>query len=96
VIRSLVVDRAFLDGKSSYAIDQQGIEFVIPLKSNMEATRDARALALETPCLIESMPEVTVTHGYGKKKFDEKVLTTLVGVPGLLSCDWFNPEGSGG
>jgi hypothetical protein len=96
VIRSLVVDRAFLDGKSLYAIDQQGIEFVIPLKSNMEATRDARSLALakESSTCIEKTREVTVTHGYGKNKFDEKVLTTLVGVPGLLSCDWFNPEGS--
>jgi hypothetical protein len=96
VIRSLVVDRAFLDGKSLYAIDQQGIEFVIPLKSNMEATRDARALALaqEDSTCLEKTREVTVTQGYGKKKFDEKVLTTLVGVPGLLSCDWFNPEGS--
>jgi hypothetical protein len=94
VIRSLVVDRAFLDGKSLYAIDQQGIEFVIPLKSNMEATRDARALALEATSSMESTREVTVTHGYGKNKFNEKVLTTLVGVPGLLSCDWFNPEGS--
>ncbi len=94
MIRSLVVDRAFLDGKSLYAIDQQGIEFIIPLKSDMEATRDARALALEAPCSMERTREVTVRHGYGKKKFDEKVLTTLVGVPGLLSCDWFNPEGS--
>ncbi|MDO9124694.1 MAG: transposase, partial [Deltaproteobacteria bacterium] len=96
VIRSLVVDRAFLDGKSLYAIDQQGIEFVIPLKSNMEATRDARALALdrEGSTCIEKTREVTVTHGYRKKKWDEKVVTTLVGVPGLLSCDWFNPEGS--
>jgi len=94
VIRSLVEDRAFLDGKSLYAIDQQGIEFVIPLKSNMGATRDARVLALEAPCSMESTREVTVRQGYGKKKFDEKVLTTLVGVPGLLSCDWFNPEGS--
>jgi hypothetical protein len=96
VIRSLVVDRAFLDGKSLYAIDQQGIEFVIPLKSNMEATRDARALALvqEGSASMEKTREVTVRHGYGKNKFEEKVLTTLVGVPGLLSCDWFNPEGS--
>lgn len=96
VIRSLVVDRGFLDGKSLHAIDQQGIEFVIPLKSNMEATRDARSLALaqESSTCIEKTREVTVTHGYGKNKFDEKVLTTLVGVPGLLSCDWFNPEGS--
>jgi len=96
IIRSLVVDRAFLDGKSLYEIDRQGIEFVIPLKSNMEATRDARALALvrEGSTCIEKTREVEVTHGYGKKKYSEKVLTTLVGVSGLLSCDWFNPEGS--
>jgi len=25
---------------------------------------------------------VTVVHGYGKKKVEEKVVTTLVGVPG--------------
>src|SRR4030066_1105085 len=57
VIRSLVVDRAFLDGKSLDAIDQQGIEFVIPLKSNMGATKDARALALiqeGSPCIEKS------------------------------------------
>jgi hypothetical protein len=96
VIRSLVVDRAFLDGKSLYAIDQQGIEFVIPLKSNMEATKDARALALdrEGSTCIEKTREVTVTRGYGKNKSSEKVVTTLIGVPSLLSCDWFNPEGS--
>jgi hypothetical protein len=96
VIRSLVVDRAFLDGKSLYDIDQQGIEFVIPLKSNMGATKDARALALfrEGSGCIEKSREVTVRHGYGKNKCEEKVVTTLVGVPGLMSCDWFNPEGS--
>ena len=96
VIRSLVVDRAFLDGKSLYDIDQQGIEFVIPLKSNMGATKDARSLALdrEGSTCIEKTREVEVIHGYGKKKFTEKVVTTLVGVPGLMSCDWFNPQGS--
>jgi hypothetical protein len=96
VIRSVVVDRAFLDGKSLYEIDQQGIEFVIPLKSNMEATKDARSLALdrEGSTCIEKTREVEVTHGYGKEKYREKVVTTLIGVPGLLSCDWFNPEGS--
>lgn len=96
VIRSLVVDRAFLDGKNLYVIDQQGIEFVVPLKSNMEATKDARALALdrEGSTCIEKTREVEVIHGYGKKKFAEKVVTTLVGVPGLMSCDWFNAEGS--
>jgi len=42
IIDSLVIDRGFLDGKLLYEIDQKGIEFVIPLKRNMEAARDAR------------------------------------------------------
>jgi hypothetical protein len=59
-------------------------------------TKDARALALdrEGSTCLEKTREATVTHGYGKDKLNEKVVTTLVGVPGLLSCDWFNPEGS--
>jgi len=92
-IDSLVIDRGFLDGKDLYEIDQQGIEFVIPLKRNMEATKDARQLALcgdSTPVTRE----VEVTHGYGKKKYTERMITTLAGVPDLLTCDWFNPEGS--
>jgi hypothetical protein len=93
-IDSLVIDRGFLDGKVLYEIDLQGLEFVIPLKRNMEATKDARQLALDSESLPPVTREVEVVHGYGKKKYTEKVLTTLVGVPDLLTCDWFNPEGS--
>ena len=93
-IRSLVLDRGFLDGKILFEIDQQGMEFVIPLKSSMEATQDARQLALDQKETIEATREITVYHGYGKKAYSEQVLTTLVGVPGLLTCDWFNPKGS--
>jgi len=93
-IRSLVVDRGFLDGKVLYRIDQGGVEFVIPLKRKMDAACDARELALDVDSCIPSTREVEVTHGYGKGKYTEKVLTELVGVEGLLSCDWFNPEGS--
>jgi hypothetical protein len=94
IIDSLVIDRGFLDGKVLYEIDQQGIEFVIPLKRNMEAAKDARQLALDSESFPPVTREVKVIHGYGKKKYTEKVLTTLVGVPDLLTCDWFNPEGS--
>jgi len=93
-IRSLVVDRGFLDGKVLFAIDQQGIEFVIPLKSNMTATADARQLALLADDSYQACRQVEVTHGYGKKTYVESVRTELIGVPGLLTCDWFNPEGS--
>jgi hypothetical protein len=93
-ITSLVIDRGFLDGKVLYDIDQQGLEFVIPLKRNMEAAKDARQLALNFEDLIPVTREIDVIRGYGKKKYTEKVLTTIVGVPDLLSCDWFNPKGS--
>lgn len=93
-IDSLVIDRGFLDGKVLYQIDQQGIEFVIPLKRSMEATKDARQLALDSENFPPVTREVELVHGYGKKKYTEKVITTLVGVPDLLTCDWFNPEGS--
>ena len=93
-IDSLVIDRGFLDGKVLYEIDLQRLEFVIPLKRNMEATKDARQLALDSESLPPVTREVEVVHGYGRKKYTEKVLTTLVGVPDLLTCDWFNPEGS--
>jgi hypothetical protein len=94
IIDSLVIDRGFLDGKVLYKIDQQGIEFVIPLKRNMEAAIDARQLALDSESFPPVTREVEVVHGYGKKRYTEKVLTTLVGVPDILTCDWFNPEGS--
>jgi hypothetical protein len=94
IIDSLVIDRGFLDGKVLYKIDQQGIEFVIPLKRNMEAAKDARQLALDSDCFPPATREVEVAHGYGKNKYIENVVTTLVGVPELLTCDWFNPEGS--
>jgi hypothetical protein len=93
-IDSLVIDRGFLDGKILYQIDLQGLEFVIPLKKNMEATKDARQLALDSANLAPVSREVEVVHGYGKNKYTEKLLTTLVGVPDLLTCDWFNPKGS--
>ena len=93
-IDSLVLDRGFLDGKVLYEIDLQGIEFAIPLKRNMEATKDARQLALDHSNLPPVTREVSVPRGYGKKRYIEKVRTTLVAVPDLMTCDWFNPEGS--
>jgi len=90
---SLVLDRGFLDGKVLYDIDLQRLEFVIPLTRNRDAAKDARQLALDCESFTPVTREVDVVHGYGKKKFTEKVLTTLVGVPDFLTCDWFNPQG---
>jgi len=64
------------------------------LKRNMDAAKDARQLALDHASLPPVTREVSVPRGYGKKRYIEKVLTTLVAVPNLMTCDWFNPEGS--
>ena len=93
-IDSLALDRGFLDGKVLYEIDLQGIEFAIPLKRNMEAAKDARQLALDSANLSPVTREISAPRGYGKKRYFEKVLTTLVAVPDIMTCDWFNPEGS--
>ena len=71
-IDSLVIDRGFLDGKVLYEIDQQGIEFVIPLKRNMDAAKDARQLALDSESFPPVTREVEVVHGYGKKNTPKK------------------------
>ncbi len=94
IIDTLVIDRGFLDGKDLYKIDQLGIGFVVPLKRNMEAAQDARQLALNYDDFTPATRETKVIHGYGKNKYTETLTTTLAGVPDLLSCDWFNPEGS--
>ncbi len=54
----------------------------------MEAAKDARQLALDSDNFPPVTREVEIIHGYGQKKYTENVLTTLVGVPDLLTCDW--------
>jgi len=60
----------------------------------MDAAIDARQLALEADGSYPAARDVDVTHGYGNAKYTEKIRTELIGVPGLLTCDWFSPEGS--
>ncbi len=60
----------------------------------MEAAKDARQLALDHASLPPVTREILVPRGYGKKRYIEKVQTTLVAVPDLMTCDWFNPKGS--
>jgi hypothetical protein len=72
IIDSQVNDRGFLDGKVLHKIDQLGIEFVIPLKRNMEAAKDTRQLALDSESFPPVTREVEVVHGYGKKDTTKK------------------------
>ena len=103
-IRSVALDRGFLDGKLLSAIEAEGIQMIyIPAKGSLAIAKDARALArqavaeVETHgrnlenCTFRERHEV-VTHGAGKNAKKETLTTTLVGIRDL-PCDWWNPDG---
>lgn len=104
-IRSVALDRGFLDGKLLSAIEDLGIHKIyIPAKGNMDIAKDARALARQAAtevetrgrnlenCVFKERHEV-VTRGAGKKAKQETLTTTVVGIQGL-PCDWWNLAGS--
>ena len=104
-IRSVALDRGFLDGKLLSAIEESGIPTIyIPAKATLDIAKDARALArraaqeVETRgvnldnCVYKERHEV-ITRGAGKNAKPETVTTTVVGI-GDLPCDWWNSAGS--
>ena len=60
-ITHLVFDRGFLDGQDFYAIDQMGIIFIIPAKSNMAVYHDARSLAANGLGIYKERKDAVVT-----------------------------------
>jgi hypothetical protein len=102
-IRSVALDRGFLDGKLLSAIEADGIIVYIPAKANMTITAEARAIARRAEAAAASGRSLegcvyrerhdTVTLGSGKKARSEVRTTALVGI-GDLPCDWWGPEGS--
>lgn len=102
-IRSVALDRGFLDGKLLSAIEAEGILIYIPAKSSMTITQDAREIARRAAqaavrgrtldgCTYQERQE-QVTHGAGKNARQETQTTTLVGIR-ELPCDWWQAEGS--
>ncbi len=101
-IRSVALDRGFLDGKLLSAIEAEGILIYIPAKSSMNLTQDAREIARRAAqaaaqgrtldgCTYRERQE-QVTHGAGKNAWQQTQTTTVVGIR-ELPCDWWNVEG---
>jgi hypothetical protein len=103
VIRSVALDRGFLDGKLLSRIDADGTIVYIPAKSNMDITAEARSRAREARELAKqgrTLPNCTyqervekIPRGAGRKRTIEERATIVVRITGL-GCDWFNPAGS--
>ena len=101
-IRSVALDRGFLDGKLLSRIDQDAFVY-IPAKSNMTITADAREIARRAEllaaqgrtldgCIYTERIE-RVKHGSGKTATVEERKTVVVGIRDL-PCDWWTLEGS--
>ena len=90
------MDRGHLDGKTLWWLNENGIEFVVPAKGNMDVTEDARALAesaLKTKgSHIQTRTQKT-RKGYGKESYTEELQTIVVGIKGLTTYDQYGPEG---
>lgn len=103
VIRSVALDRGFLDGKLLSRIDADKIWIYIPAKSTMQITADARDIARRAaaeaargrslPGTVYQERKRTITLGAGKNATTEVRTTAVVGIE-ELPCEFWNPEGS--
>src|SRR6266702_4388503 len=89
-IRTIVIDRGYLDGQDLWQVHQQGVLFVVVGKANMVVTQDAQALAKRERVQVR---ERVVRHGYGKTATEERLRTELVGLEALTTYDSYGaPE----
>ena len=89
----VVFDKGFLDGTTLWWLDQQGIRFVVPAKTDMAVTAYARAQAAAGEDLTVGRRVHTVRHGQGRTAWTERVETEVVGITGLTTYDQYGaPE----
>jgi len=96
-LRSVALDRGFLDGQLLWQIDRAGIWVYIPAKANLTITQEARALARQTVqaasrgetvdgCVLRERNDV-ITMGAGKNARETTLRTTVVGILALAFLD---------
>jgi hypothetical protein len=89
-IRTIVIDRGYLDGEDLWQVHKLGVLFVVVGKANMVVTQDAQALAKRERVQVR---ERVVRHGHGKTATEERLRTELVGIEGLTTYDSYGaPE----
>jgi hypothetical protein len=88
-LQKVVFDKGFLDGTDLWWLDQQGLSFVVPAKTNMAVTADARAQAAAGEEVTVGRRVHTVRHGQGKTARTERWETEVVGITGLTTYDQY-------
>jgi Transposase DDE domain len=92
-LHKVVFDKAFLDGRDLWWLDQHGILFVVPAKANMAVTIDAQAQAAAGEGVTIGRRAHTVRHGQGSIAWTERLETEVVGITGLTTYDQYGtPE----
>jgi hypothetical protein len=97
-IRSVALDRGFLDGKLLGQLDADGLRIYIPSAAKLAITTDAREIAQRVAtahargrtvegCVYRERQE-TITHKSGTKAWQETLTTAVVGIS-ELSCNWW-------
>jgi hypothetical protein len=85
VIQVLLIDRGFLDGLSLWQIkNEDGIDFVVPVKTNMNVTNDARAFLKQKPDDNISLP-----LNVPEKANQQSGHLKLIGIQGLTTYDQY-------
>jgi hypothetical protein len=87
-IRTLVLDRAYVDGPTLYKLEQRGIIWYLMAKTTMDARQTARALS------TDGQPQERITrvrHGQGREATVEEVRTVIIPVTGIRTWDAYRP-----
>jgi hypothetical protein len=71
-LHKVVFDKGCLDGTDLWWLDQQGLTFVVPAKTNMAVTEDARAQATAGEEMTVGRRVHTVRHGQGSTAGTER------------------------
>lgn len=102
-LRSVALDRGFLDGKLLWRIDQDDTYVYIPAKANLTIATDAREIARRAAAEAAQGRQLEgcnyqerhqpVTRGTGKNAVTKTVTTIVVGIA-ALPCDFWTEAGS--
>jgi hypothetical protein len=93
-IVSLAFDRGFIDGAFLWWIDQQGMTFYVPAKTDMHVYQDALSLVAAGAGVTQTRErERTVGHGRNRSTVIDR--WEVVGLSQLTSAGFYGPLGSG-
>ncbi len=95
-LATVVFDKGFSDGPTLWWLDQQGIRFVAPAKTNLAVTADARAQAAAGEDRTVGRRVHAVRHGQGNTARTERLETEVVGIAGLTTDDQYGTPAHGG